>query len=100
MTASACQPSRRGGRIRRIAADQLAAEGIAGGRVAVESQTNELRDQLLEGAALLQSPLLGLANQVIGKVQRRLHGSETDLSNLSGKPVSQQDGSLAKVAWG
>jgi hypothetical protein len=37
MTASACQPSRRGSRIRRIAAVQLAAEGVAGGRVAVES---------------------------------------------------------------
>ena len=58
MTASACQPSRHGGRIRRIAAVQLAAEGVAGGRVAVEAQTNELRDQLLEAAALLQSPLL------------------------------------------
>ena len=42
--------------------DQLAAEGVAGGRVAVEAQTNELRDQLLEAAALLQSPLFGLAN--------------------------------------
>ena len=54
MTASACQPSRSGGRIRRIAADQLAADMVVGGRVAVEAQTNELRDQLLEAAALLQ----------------------------------------------
>ena len=53
MTASACQPSRSGGRIRRIAADQLAADMVVGGRVAVEAQTNELRDQLLEAAALL-----------------------------------------------
>jgi len=59
MTASACQPSRRGGRIRRVAADQLAAEGGAGGRVAVEAQTNERRDQLLEAAALLQISLFG-----------------------------------------
>jgi hypothetical protein len=54
----------------------------------MEALTDVLSHEFLESAALLESPLLGLAQEVVRQVQGRFHQLKAAENQFTGEPAS------------